>query len=197
MTLTQRTHAQIAPIALLVAGLAAAGFIVAPDKAVAWITCLAAMGAVWLLVAVVAAWKGEKGGTEVRYMAASAVVSGVVLAMVAGAKLAGLAGLADPVWIDRGQGVVTGLILAVIGNYVPKMIGPVTARRCSPAATQSVQRFAGWVFTLMGLTYGAVWVFAPVEAASTICLCLLAATVAVIGTRCVLAMTGRSGTGKA
>ena len=56
-------------------------------------------------------------------------------------------------------------MLMVIGNAVPKVIGPLEGR-CSPAKWQSEQRFSGWVFTLAGLAYTTLWVFAPVAHAA-------------------------------
>ena len=34
---------------------------------------------------------------------------------------------------------------------MPKVLGPLTAKRCAPAQVQSLQRVAGWVFVLDGL----------------------------------------------
>ena len=65
-------------------------------------------------------------------------------------------------WVDidlpaRGTMIATGMLVAIYGNAIPKVI-----KTTSPRA-RSVQRVAGWAFVLSGLVYAALWAFAPVN----------------------------------
>lgn len=168
MTLSQRTHAQIAPVALLVAGLAAADWYVAPNHALKWIVGIATMAVVWLVVILMQRSTATQTDSERRVLVRSAVMAGLMLAVALGAALLDATGFKDGMVQARAPGIVIGLMLVVIGNMVPKAVGPLAAKRCSPAQTQSLQRFTGWAFTLAGLAYTAVWIFAPVPQAENV-----------------------------
>ncbi len=68
----------------------------------------------------------------------------------------------------RAYGVGVGLMLVVIGNFMPKQLEPLLEKKCSPAAIQSLQRFAGWTFVLGGIGYAVAWLALPMAAADTI-----------------------------
>ncbi len=70
-------------------------------------------------------------------------------------------------WVDidlpaRGTMMAIGMLVAIYGNAIPKVI-----KTTSPRA-RSEQRFAGWAFVLAGLAYAAVWALAPLEYAAEV-----------------------------
>lgn len=82
-----------------------------------------------------------------------------------GPELALYTGLVGDVWqpfVQRTQGIVWGLALAVLGNYMPKLwlvwsCGSDTA----DAAAQQRARFAGWTLALAGIAAVAIWTLLP------------------------------------
>jgi hypothetical protein len=77
-----------------------------------------------------------------------------VAAGLAYARRMGLVGIDIPA---RGTMIASGMLVAIYGNAIPKII-TVT----SPDA-RAVQRFAGWAFVLSGLAYAAIWALAPLD----------------------------------
>lgn len=68
--------------------------------------------------------------------------------------------LLDGDTIKRIIGINTGLMLIVLGNYMPKK-NQSTAGQCgcvSKSAPNAVQRFMGWTFVLGGLLYTGAWI---------------------------------------
>jgi len=60
--------------------------------------------------------------------------------------------------VKRIVGVNIGLMLVVLGNYMPKKLTQHSGSCSSKATgTSSVQRFMGWTFVLGGLLYAAAW----------------------------------------
>ena len=179
MTQAQRLHAQIAPVALIVAALAAADCHVRPERALVWLTGLATMAVIWLVAAVI---DRSPSRTEAQraYLRLSVWTAGLMLAAALAVALVRGVGVEDGGLSKRGAGVATGLALAALGNALPKVAGPLAARRCSPAQMQSLQRFAGWSFTLAGLGYALVWMVGPVQRAETMSTMLCAVAVALV-----------------
>ena len=62
---------------------------------------------------------------------------------------------------------LTGILLAVYGNVIPKSLSRLSAKG------ESLQRVTGWATVLSGIGYAAIWAFAPIEIAA------VASTVAV------------------
>jgi hypothetical protein len=60
-------------------------------------------------------------------------------------------GFIEPDVATRTVGVLFGAILMVSGNYLPKAVMPISARRKNPARAMAAERFAGYVFVLAGL----------------------------------------------
>lgn len=87
-------------------------------------------------------------------LAAAGLLIGAALAATA-ARQAG--------WID-GETVTrlvmggTGLVLAWVGNRMPKRFVPA-------AQARRVNRVGGWSMAISGLVYGVLWAFAPLDAA--------------------------------
>jgi hypothetical protein len=59
-----------------------------------------------------------------------------------------------------GAMVLTGILLAVYGNVIPKSLSRLSAKG------ESLQRVTGWATVLSGIGYAAIWAFAPIEIAA-------------------------------
>lgn len=70
--------------------------------------------------------------------------------------------------------VLLGLTLAVYGNFLPKNANRVAAEACV-SRRQSLLRFGGWSFALAGVTYSALWAFAPFSVADRLAMPIVAA----------------------
>ena len=66
----------------------------------------------------------------------------------------------------RLKGLMVGLILVVSGNFIPKMLEPLSHACCEPSKEQSLRRLAGWSFVLTGIAYSIIWLVTPLEVAS-------------------------------
>jgi len=168
MTISQRLHAQVAIVALLVAALAAAVWIMVPAKAVTSLIAVATMAAIWLVVALIG-WSrpfANQSSAERGLFTVSVIAAGLMLAAALAKVLAPSLGFDGGTTVDRVLGVGMGAILLVIGNSIPKVLSPLTAKRCAPAQVQSIRRLSGWVFSIAGLVYALLWLFAPIAEAA-------------------------------
>ena len=163
MTASRRIHARLALLAILVAGLAVADWWLRPAHAAGWMIALAAMGAMWGAVALMArarpvsAWSDS----EVGFLLTAVTVGGFAFALALAIKLADALGVHDNAMLQRAFGVGMGGVLLVMGNAIPKVLAPLTAKQCTPSRTQTQQRFAGWTFVLAGIGYATAWIFLP------------------------------------
>jgi hypothetical protein len=66
----------------------------------------------------------------------------------------------------RTMQVLSGLILAVYANLMPKDIGPWRASTAAAARAQSALRVGGWSMSLAGVAYAGLWAFAPLGVAN-------------------------------
>ena len=82
--------------------------------------------------------------------------------IVVATALAKAAGLVEVAVEQRVFGLVIGAMIVVIGNFLPKM-RPLNMDRIDPARTTAAERLAGWVLSLAGLVYIALFVFAPLN----------------------------------
>jgi small-conductance mechanosensitive channel len=87
----------------------------------------------------------------------------IMFAALMGFALAGQFELIDRSLAKRVVGSMFGLILMVTGNYLPKVVLPVSARRRNPARAMAAERAAGWIFVLAGLVTIAIWILLPIE----------------------------------
>ncbi len=86
-------------------------------------------------------------------------VAAIIMVFAAGK----LTGSVDDEFAKRGVAAMIGIMLVVVGNYVPKM--RLFQSDGAPGAGP-VDRFAGWIFVLAGLTFAAIWALAPVDRAA-------------------------------
>ena len=76
----------------------------------------------------------------------------------------------------RGAMALTGILLAVYGNVIPKYVSRLSSKG------EALQRVTGWATVLAGIGYAAIWAFAPIEIAA-----IAAMAVVLIGFVCVAA----------
>ena len=86
------------------------------------------------------------------------VVAGALIGAALAATAARQAGWFDGDTVTRIVMGGTGLMLAWIGNRMPKAWVP-------QAAARRVNRVAGWSQAISGLVYGGLWAFAPFDVA--------------------------------
>lgn len=90
---------------------------------------------------------------------ASSVVMVCLFLAFAGVVIAKEAGQIDGVMAKRGVGALLGLIMVVTGNFLPKLIFPVTRTARASAA----ERLCGWILVLTGLGLVAAFAVLPDE----------------------------------
>jgi hypothetical protein len=118
------------------------------------------MAAIWIVVLIKERFAAaSRTETERQLLVASAITAGLLLSTSLAFAIALKIGLADETLRDRVQGLLMGLVLVAMGNFVPKLVPSLAANRCSPARTQAAKRFAGWTFVLAGLAYAGAWIF--------------------------------------
>jgi hypothetical protein len=182
MTISGRIHAQVALVALLVVGLAVADWILMPEKAVLWIVAIGTMAAAWIVVAFIGRARpfAEHSASERAFIVTSVIVAGLMLAADLGKDLAKFLGFDGGTALERWMGVAIGAFLVVLGNVLPKVLSPLTAKRCAPAQVQSIQRLAGWTFVIAGLACIAVWLLLPIEQARSLELYVVMSAAAIV-----------------
>ena len=90
--------------------------------------------------------------------------------------------LLDSDTIKRIVGINTGLMLIVLGNYMPKK-NQATASQCSCSSKptpNAVQRFMGWTFVLGGILYALAWVVLDLDQAGIAIMFAFPAAIAMI-----------------
>ena len=194
MTISQRMHAQVALVVLIVVGLAAAGWVLIPAKAITSMVAISTMAAIWFVVAFIGFARpfAEQSASERRFLAASVAAAGAILAVSLGKKIADAFGLFGGVEIERALGIGAGVLLVLLGNTMPKVLSPLTAKRCAPSQVQAIQRFTGWLFVLAGLASIASWLFQPIEQAQIWSMIATAAALVLVVLRNAWAFVARS-----
>jgi uncharacterized membrane protein len=113
-----------------------------------------------------------------RPLATGIAVAVVLLAVAALLKLAQHSALIGADTAARATQAVIGLMVAFYGNFIPKTLG----RARSVEAERRVQRalhVSGWAFTLAGLAYAALALFAPSPIAWTGSITVMAAAIVI------------------
>lgn len=93
----------------------------------------------------------------------------------------------DSAMTKRISGVLIGVMLICMGNYMPKKRSQSCGSCCGPSNTQSqfkksnrVQRFLGWTFVIAGVLYAAVWLLVDLERTSIATMLIFPAAVLLI-----------------
>lgn len=87
----------------------------------------------------------------------------------------------------RWLGVLSGALVVLYANAVPKALTPLIRLRCDPVAEQSLRRFAGWSLALGGIGYALAWAAAPYSIANLLAGAVLATTLLLVVARVVTA----------
>lgn len=98
-----------------------------------------------------------------------------ILAVALAASWARKQGYMDGETVTRVVIGLNGLMIAWIGNRMPKMAAP-------SAAIGRVKRVGGWAMVLSGLVYAGVWAFAPMPVAVAVgCAAIIAGILVTTG----------------
>ena len=107
------------------------------------------------------------GAGVIRWHRAVFATIGLFIAMRHGVRLAFELQYLDPEWVPvarRSLHVVAGGLMAVWGNYLPKLMSPWQPEE-EPFDWQRVHRFVGWAFTIGGIGTMLTWVTLPIDRA--------------------------------
>ena len=153
----------------LVTGSSAVGFALVPEKRIAWLVQAATFALVVLVMELAKRPMLNQCAVEAQrsFMRVFFAAIAVALAVGNGTKLAIIAGALDPSWLATGQrafGVILGTTLALLGNYLPKLVSPWSLRD-EPFDWQGVHRFGGWLCLTVGVAVVVCWLALPVGAA--------------------------------
>lgn len=161
----------------LVFGVAATLWYFRPERAAPWLAAMGVLTVGWgvhaLLSRRVASRRGKNAGSDLdtgpeqirQAITMAGLILLVPLALTLGTELGFLGETVRKAISTRAVGVIIGAILAVYGNAIPKMLTPVSLRRCEPSGAQ---RFTGWVFALAGVFYALAWLALPVVTARAV-----------------------------
>jgi hypothetical protein len=97
-------------------------------------------------------------------------VTGLILALKLASALAIASGQLDAAWEPltlRIGWIAAGAAWAIWGNYLPKLLSPWPAEG-EPFAWQRVHRFAGWVFSMVGVGIVLAWLTLPIALADRV-----------------------------
>lgn len=130
------------------------------------------MGAVWLLVE----WLTVRDDSDRAEAALSIrdwhrtvfLVAGLYTAVFSALKLAADTGLMSEtlrIAASRGMGVSAGLLFAIWGNYLPKLVSP-WRTEAEPFNWQGVHRFVGRLAALGGVVVAIGWLILPLDVAA-------------------------------
>lgn len=151
---------------LVVTCLGAWGWAVEPERASRWAFIVFVLPAFWGVLELFQRGTGRR--KEIMNWHRSVVAAvGLMIAVKIGSQLAIATGLLDAEWgpiARRISGVLFGFLLAIWGNYLPKIISPWRAEE-EWFDWQRVHRFAGWTATLSGIALVVVWLAFPLEVA--------------------------------
>lgn len=114
-----------------------------------------------------------------RHILNSLVLAGLMLGAAAVLKYADHAHMIGADTSTRGLGVMMGLVLAFIGNFMPKSVPASRGATLAGGRWQSALRIGGWSFTIAGLAYAVVWAFAPLAMANLVSTVLVVFAMAV------------------
>ena len=92
---------------------------------------------------------------------------GLFIATSHGVRLAFELQFIDPEWVPvarRSLNIVAGGLMAVWGNYLPKLMSPWQPEE-EPFDWQRVHRFVGWAFTIGGIGLMLAWLTLPIDRA--------------------------------
>jgi hypothetical protein len=175
---------------LAVFGLAAVNWYYSPDNAIIWggvMTIVLLSAAVLFIMS-----RSSREDKEIRIRNIRRGLFGASLMLGAALvfRLAGDLEVIDANIAKRAAGVITGVILIITGNYLPKSVRSLAAQKCNPARTIAAERLLGLTLVLAGFTHSALWLFAPIDLAQISSFLIGAAVLALAIIICIWAMRG-------
>jgi hypothetical protein len=106
-------------------------------------------------------------------------LAGAMLVSAVAVKYGQRVQLIDAETAARAIGVVTGLVLAIYANFMPKDVPESRGPTPQGGRAQAATRVGGWAFALAGLGYAAANALAPEPVVFPASLTLVAAAVAI------------------
>lgn len=108
-------------------------------------------------------WVNSKARQEILF---SIILASLLLLGSVSAALAKELELFDGDLVKRIVGVNIGLMLVVMGNYMPKKLTQQSGScYCGTPKPASFQRYMGWIFVLAGILYALAWIVLDLDRA--------------------------------
>lgn len=108
-------------------------------------------------------WVNSKARQEILF---SIILASLLLLGSVSATLAKELELFDGDLVKRIVGVNIGLMLIVMGNYMPKKLAQQSGScNCGTPKSASLQRYMGWIFVLAGILYALAWIVLDLDRA--------------------------------
>ncbi|PHS27424.1 MAG: hypothetical protein COA84_04435 [Robiginitomaculum sp.] len=193
MMRTRTFHTLIALTVLVNVALGITNWVITPQYAWRWFAGIMYMPSMWIFVI----WAlnrrplSQYSITERRFFIVSVLSASLLIFLAFSLRVIEHFDVFNMAAIDRAWGIGIGLFLAALGNTLPKVLGPLSAKQCAGSEKQSVQRFAGWAFALAGLMYAVLWMFASIKLADAISIYIVMAALALVVLRYLWAMRPR------
>ncbi len=146
-------------------GSACANWVFEPDKALLWAALVALIGFGAVAPFILLREQKEFSDLTRRHIERGLFWAFLTLAAVLGLSAAQEAGLVAADISKRAGGLFIGAVFVGAGNFLPKIVTPIAARRVDPSRAQAAERFAGRLFVAAGALYCLIWLFAPIDAA--------------------------------
>jgi len=119
--------------------------------------------------------------SRVRKEIVSAIIlAGLILLGSISASMAKEFGMIDAELSKRIVGIIIGIVLIVMGNYMPKKLVALGDTNCSHTKSQSIQRFMGWTFVIAGMLYAGVWIVFDLDQAGFVIMLTFPAAIVLI-----------------
>lgn len=149
-------------VALLAATLSGLNWAADPAHALIWASLIAAA-----LIALAVNAFALNGQTEAalerdRTLRRSLLLAFGLISLALGFAFANEFGLAEGA-DKRATLVGIGVILAIMGNYLPKTVLPIAAQGRNPARRASAERVTGRIFVLCGMAFAVAALAAPLD----------------------------------
>jgi hypothetical protein len=156
---------------MLVAALSLWGWWLVPARWPRWVAAAALLPALWGYVELMQSGTLPAEREQImRWHRTVFAVTGLILALKLAPTLAIASGQLDAEWAPlarRIEWIAVGAAWTIWGNYLPKLLSPWPTEG-EPFAWQRVHRFAGWVFSMVGVGIILAWLTLPSELADRV-----------------------------
>ena len=156
---------------LLVAALSFWGWWLVPARGPLWMAVAAFLPALWGYVELMQRGTLPAERDQImRWHRTVFAVVGLMVALKLARAIAIASGQLDATWgalTLRLWWIAAGAAWAIWGNYLPKLLSPWPTEG-EPFAWQRVHRFAGWMFSMVGVGIMLAWLTLPVERAGRV-----------------------------